>query len=141
MIPTKIIIHHSLTKDSKTVSWGAIRRYHTIERGWRDIGYHFGIEQVYDAYEVFLGRLPNVQGAHTLGQNHNSIGICVVGNYDEDTLPIEAYIKLVDLCKYLVQDYGIDPTEVYGHCDFASKSCPGNKFPLNDLKRDVARSK
>ena len=135
----KIIIHHSLTPDSETVSWGAIRKWHMgltgfpikghpdynpyIEAPMRDIGYHWGIEFIGDRYEILKGRDGN--GAHTIGQNEDGIGICVVGNFDLDPVTPELEDTLHRLLVWLIPLYGIDNHAIYGHCEFASKSCPG----------------
>lgn len=127
----KIILHHSLTKDSETVSWGAIRRYHVQERGWRDIGYHFGIELVGDFYEIFVGRSIKTPGAHTKGQNLTSIGICFVGNFDIIAPPLPQVERGIYLVKSLLEEFNLGPLDVYGHRNFASKSCPGTQFDMN----------
>lgn len=133
MIPTHIIIHHSLTKDSSTVSWGAIRRYHVETKGWSAIGYHAGIELVGDVYETLFGRMPDEVGAHTVGMNAKAIGICVVGNFDVDDLPSKALEKLVEICRYFMRTYSISVENVGKHSEFAPKSCPGTKFPWDRL--------
>lgn len=127
MKPKKIIIHCSDTKDSGTVSWGAIRNYHMYACGWSDIGYHYGIELVNDQYEILLGRLDNIQGAHCRGENHDSIGICFVGNYDFKP-PTNSMIKKgVELVKHLMRKYGISAENVFSHNHFnRNKSCPGS---------------
>ena len=128
MTPNKIIIHHSLTKDSETVSWGAIRKYHVETEGWRDIGYHFGIELIGDHYETLLGRRPDMEGAHTIGQNSQSLGICVVGNFDIDPLTDGIKNALHNLLAWLIPLYRIDNHAIYGHCEFAPKTCPGKNL-------------
>ncbi len=132
----KIIIHHSLTRDSETVSWGAIRRYHMIELGWLDIGYHWGIERVGDYYEILKGRSMDWNGAHTWGQNRTSIGICCVGNFDEE-IPSRALIaKLDNLLAWLVSLYGISYSCIFGHRNFSPKTCPGKLFTMEEARRD-----
>jgi len=129
LIPNKIIIHHSLTKDTGTVSWGAIRRYHIETMGFDDIGYQWGIELVNDHYEILMGRRPDQTGAHTIGQNDQSIGICVVGNYDIDPVPDVLKDEIQKLLTWLIFNYNISSKEIYGHTEFANyKSCPGKNM-------------
>jgi len=134
----KIIIHHSLTEDGKTVSWQAIRNYHINTNGWSDIGYHFGIELIDNSLEILVGRPLLSVGAHTVGQNENSIGICCVGNYDIVSPTFKMYAKLAELVANLLIVFKLDINSIYGHRDFAPKSCPGKLFDINELKRLVS---
>lgn len=131
MTPKRITLHHSLTEDSDTVSWGAIRAYHTRTLGWRDIGYHFGIELLRGHYEILMGRMPDDQGAHVAGHNTDNLGICFVGNFDNHPPPDEQLLLGVKLVQYLRTIYNIPLNEIYMHRHFnPHKSCPGHKFPF-----------
>lgn len=141
--PQRIFCHHSLTKDTSTVSWGAIRRYHTIHPNkWSAIGYHAGVELVKSGnelyYEVLFGRMWDRQGAHCRGQNHDSLSICFVGNFDYYRVPdaqLEAGGRIISLWMKL---YGIKLKDIYGHCDFdPNKTCPGKLFSFEDLKHYI----
>ena len=147
MIPKRIINHHSLTKDSGSVSWGAIRNWHMGITGGEenyytkhpmiDIGYHFGLEMIGDHCEILVGRMMNEQGAHTKGQNRDSIGICWVGNFDKDEVHPEMWNLGVRFVASLCETLHIEPDETYGHCDFSTKSCPGNRFNVASFKMQV----
>jgi len=132
----RIIIHHSLTKDSETVSWGAIRRYH-IDMGFNEIGYHYGIELLRDDYEILLGRMVDEVGAHTKGYNTGSIGICFVGNFDLIIPSKEAWKLGLKLVRFLCRTYNIKKEEIYGHRKFADKTCPGLMFDINKFKKEL----
>ena len=129
MVPFRIILHCSATKDSGTVSWGAIRRYHIDELKWTDIGYHFGIENINDHLEILMGRMPDIVGSHVQGYNVGSIGVCVVGNYDTDILTSDHEEVLIKLLHWLMFFFRIPLKEIYGHRDFNNqKSCPGKNL-------------
>ena len=154
MTPTEIILHHSLTKDSETVSWGAIRKWQMgligqgdiftvdynpyVEEPLDEIAYHFGLEDVNDYCEILLGRMMNKQGAHARGHNHNSIGICWVGNYDLSEPPPEMWNKGIVLARWLCDIFRIVPDNIKGHREYAPyKSCPGTKFNLDGFRTQV----
>ena len=134
MKPTHIIIHHSTTRDSESFSWGAIRRYHTATLGWRDIGYHFGIELVGEYYEVLQGRLPNESGAHCVAEamNNRALGICCVGDFDLEEPPDRQWQVCLNLVRYLTEQYRIPAGHVLGHGEVAAdgRTCPGRNFDM-----------
>ena len=145
-----IVIHHSLTKDSGTVSWGAIRKYHIQKKGWQDIGYHLGIEEVNGQLEVLLGRMPGEVGAHAREQTMNwrSVGICCVGNFDKED-PSDALIgKLSQVVHWLMKVYRVPWDHVIGHRDVGlmagkdwalgeNKTCPGKRFPMEEFRSSL----
>lgn len=139
--PDKIILHHSLTKDDKTMDYDTVKNYHIRQKGWKDIGYHYVIEKIGNEYEILTGRDEKTMGAHTKGQNASSIGICLVGNFDADIVPYEQLEKLIELIKNIFSRYGKLP--IYGHNDFPNpdtghiKSCPGLKFPWEELEQSL----
>lgn len=143
MKPRYIILHHSATKDSGTVSWNAIRRYHINECKWGDIGYHFGIEYIEDkgdplgSYEILIGRTIDKAGAHTTGKNSNSIGICFVGDFDLQPPPQSQWDAGLKLVRWLCQEFTISKALIYGHRDFANKTCPGIMFDVEKFKEDL----
>ena len=70
-----IVIHCTATKNGVPVSVEQVRSWHR-ERGFKDIGYHYLIDV--DG-TIRRGRKEAQVGAHALGYNSNSIGVCMVG--------------------------------------------------------------
>lgn len=132
-----ITLHHSLSQDGDSLNWRAIRRYHT-GKGYEDVGYHFGIEKVKGEVEVLVGRPLYRDGAHTLGSNEDTIGICIVGNYNVEDLERCVVGRLVDLCTSLCYTLDIPWDEVMGHKERdKNRTCPGDFFNLSEIRNLV----
>ena len=128
-----IMLHHSLTKDTESVSWEAIRRYHMEVNGWKDIGYHFGVELVGPAYQVMLGRDLSTPGAHCKESSMNqlAIGVCCVGNFDLAPPSSTQLDCLRALVRSLMQDHNVLASRIVLHREYAPyKTCPGKLFPI-----------
>jgi len=132
--PDKIIIHAS---DSEWGDVAEIDRWHK-ERGWDGIGYHFVILNSLHKIGLFLdvttdgmlqfGRPLDTQGAHCIGQNSSSIGICLIG---VKSFSDAQQSTLMTLCKSLMNQYDIELSDIYGHNEFnENKTCPN--FDVND---------
>lgn len=136
--PTHIIMHDSLTEDGQTVSWGAIRKYHMETNGWADIGYHFGIELIGDRYEILTGRMLGREGAHCPGFNRIGIGICLIGNFEEDEVPHDQWALAVQLASHLAWIFEIPKDRILGHREaMPGRTCPHAHFDCVLFREDV----
>lgn len=121
----EIIIHCSATPEGKDYTVDQIRDWHVRGRGWQDIGYHYVI---YRDGSVHQGRPEGMIGAHTVGHNARSIGVCYVGGCaadgktPKDTRTPAQRTALKDLVRRLLEKY--PGATVHGHNEFARKACP-----------------
>lgn len=137
-----IVLHHSLTDDGETVSWGAIRKFHVEMHGWREIGYHYGIERVGKHYEILVGRFLEEDAAAVKEQrmNRHGIHVCFIGNFDLAPPPPAQWLLGLHLVRSLTLQFSIPKDRIFGHRDFASyKSCPGTLFSLEQFRFDLNR--
>jgi N-acetylmuramoyl-L-alanine amidase len=131
-------MHDSLTEDNQTVSWGAIRKYHMNVKGWSNVGYQFGVELIGDHYEILLGRMVGEVGAHCLGYNDKSIGICLIGNFDQDKVPQDQWDVAVKLAAHYMWLFGIPTDNIGGHREFdPNRTCPHKWFNCSKFRTDV----
>lgn len=137
---TEVILHTSATpgswQEGKTADQmrDEFRRWHRA-KGWRDIGYHrvFAPDG-----SMARGRSLWQIGAHVMGHNRGTIGLCMVpvktiekmGAFEDFYTPaqreaVKAYIQEI------VAIAG--PVKVTGHNDYTDmKLCPGFKVKSED---------
>lgn len=82
------IVHHTAGSNDYSRRQAAsivrgVLAYHTVSRGWCDIGYNFLIDRYGTVYEGRAGGIRKaVRGAHSGDYNVNTTGISVMGNFD-----------------------------------------------------------
>lgn len=120
----EIIIHCSATPAGRDHTAADIDRWHKA-RGFRCIGYHYVIRL--DG-TVEPGRPESEAGAHCLGHNGFSIGICYIGGVAADgKTPADTRTEFQKasmrrLVAELRRRY--PGASVHGHREFANKACP-----------------
>lgn len=120
----RIIIHCSATPEGKDYTVDTIRKWHK-QKGYSDIGYHYVI---YRDGSIMKGRPLEKIGAHTVGYNTGSIGICYIGGLakdcktPKDTRTKEQKESLLKLVHSLKEQF--PNATIHGHNEFAAKACP-----------------
>lgn len=142
MLPSYIVVHHSLTVDGRALSWDDFRRYHVEHNHWRDIGYHAGLELVEDHLEMLIGRPWDRQGAHCHGYNDKSVGVCIVGNFDLGSPPAALWREAVAQVAWMADHLQVPTAHVIGHREGdTSRTCPGAHFDMAEFRAAVATAR
>jgi len=118
--PKKVIFHCYYTPDTVQSKFSVedVRKWH-LERGFNDVGYHWLINR---EGLIEKGREENQIGAHTKGQNTDSIGIA----YEGTNFPsAEQWLSVIYLYRKIHSTHGLVWSDWFGHCEFANKDCPG----------------
>ncbi len=152
----QIHVHHTATGNgySRADVPGILRgmyRYHTQTLGWFDIGYNFLVDRFGRAWVGRSGGADRlVQGAHTLGFNHASVGIAVIGNLEARAPWPEAVTETVRLAAWKLDMHDRDAVgsvritstgsdkypegtrvrlpAIDGHRDTNDTACPGRAY-------------
>jgi len=143
MVPQRIIWHHS-ADGSNTHQFDKINAYHKtkgfpVSQLGFFVGYHWLIEP--DG-TVKRARMENEIGAHDAGENTNSIGICLAGNFNL-SLPTEAQTASASrLLGEIRTRWKIPITRIEPHRWDDDTDCPGQRLPdiwlvRQYLKRDA----
>ncbi|WP_238783352.1 N-acetylmuramoyl-L-alanine amidase [Streptomyces monomycini] len=123
-------VHHSATGNNYTCRQApsvlrGIYRFHVKSSGWRDMGYNFLIDKCGIVYEGRAGGVSKpVMGAHTRGFNQNSMGIAVLGTFENANPSAASVSAVAKLTAWKLGLYGVDPRAVT-----TLVSGGGNRFP------------
>lgn len=126
---SKIILHCSASdlRQHDSIAW--IKKIHK-ERGFDTAGYHYYITKM---GRLEIGRHIGKIGAHTLGENTGSVGICLGGLTSFTDLQ---FITLYRILRNLFDVFGLDESNLYGHNEFnKNKTCP--VFSVEEIKKDM----
>ena len=150
------IVHHTAgrspaTPDESAAIVRAIQTYHVKANGWNDIGYNFLVDPFGQVFEGRAGGIDrNVVGAHAEGFNTGSVGVAVIGTYENAPPSPEAEAALEALLAWRLDLAHVDPITlvtrtslgnprfpdgipvtlraISGHRDTGFTECPGDAF-------------
>ena len=122
-----VFVHHAQATKCTVQD---VHTWHVMENGWIGIGYHYFIDK---NGNVWNGRPLDMVGAHTKGYNHNSIGICLEGDYTVEKISEHVKSVLVNLLVSIKRTY--DKIKILRHMDVNQTSCPGEIDWVNILAR------
>lgn len=123
---SQLVIHHSAHP-----SWTVyeVANYHVKSNKWPAIGYHVVIDQ---KGNVFICNSLDNQSYHCKDNNFKSIGICLLGNFEEHFPSSEQMIAAESVINCFALNF--HELVLFKHSDLGATLCPGKNLNFNILK-------
>lgn len=120
-----MILHHSASKRDFT-TFQDIENWHKSRFNFQSSlgfwsGYHFIIMNDGTTHKT---RRENEMGAHCI-PNDGKIGICLVGNFEEEMPTPKQLEQLGVLLEYLKREFRLTNKDIYSHNEKSQTLCPG----------------
>lgn len=127
--PTFITVHHSAAMEpipqfNAINEWHRIRNFNKSSLGFY-VGYHKVIEK--DG-TIVQAREDLEENNAVLLHNHDSLAVCLVGNFDKEDPTPEQVASLGQVLDEWCTEYDLSPLDVYPHKKFSNTSCPGARL-------------
>ncbi|WP_340152478.1 N-acetylmuramoyl-L-alanine amidase [uncultured Marivirga sp.] len=152
-----MIVHHSAGSNNITDYTQAVRDiyiFHTEENGWSDIGYNYLVAPdgvIYAGRDPANGEQDKVIGAHFCGSNSNTMGICLLGNYEITEPKSQMLESLSTILSWKAFKDDLEPLGntahalnanlgvIAGHQDGCNTLCPGENVykRLGEIRKGV----
>lgn len=120
-----IILHHAAVTSATPES---IHNYHK-SLGWCGIGYNIYVRK--DG-TIYKGRPLDCTGAHTVGYNNKSVGICFEGNFETERMEAAQIAAGKRAISYVRSYY--PNTTIKLHKELDATACPGKNFPTSEFR-------
>ena len=108
------VIHHTESTNSYTDGAAQVRSvyaFHTLSRGWSDIGYNYLVDRYGVIYEGRYGGIDrNVMGAHAGGFNYSTFGVSAIGSFMDTSPPSALVSSIQQLMAWRMTLAYIDPS-------------------------------
>jgi len=135
-----LVVHHTalnVSNDDRSPleRVRALYEFHSNNRGWGDVGYHYLIDEKGQIYEGKSGG-DYVVGGHVYCGNVGTVGVAMMGNFEEEKPTQKQMQSLMWLLDDLAKHYRVNlkykslwrgkgTNRIVGHKDLISTECPG----------------
>lgn len=141
--PTKIVLHH--TWRPTVEEWQGQKSINGLKSFYEAKGWIAGPHLFIWEDGIWLFSPMNIVGIHAAAGNTKSIGIEIVGDYDNEVWNGKTKDNVLGALKALMQKLNIKEDNVHFHREYSPKSCPGNaitkEWVIDQLKSDPALEK